>query len=185
MMTDSTMPHLEVSSKESCIRWLFFLFNKPIKDEEMGEMIQKDKIQINSWLEQELGVSLSIRSELSDELLSNNLVVITENGILPVKKYLKPSKRSDSPSLSSFGSIVNQLRSILKGEEFNRLIQITSISYPSPIPVIQAILKRYNKDWEVLFKEDPDGFCECIQKSGVFIRKNYSFRSFHYCFVSL
>lgn len=183
-MSDSTIPHLESSSKESCIRWLFFLFNKPLKDEEMNDMIQKDKNQINSWVEKEIGVSLTIRTELSDKPLSNNLDVITEKGIVPVKKYLEPSKQSESLSLPSFGSIINQLRSVLKGEEFNRLIQITSISYPSPIPVIGAILRRYNKDWEVLFKNDPDVFCECIQNSGVFIRKNYSFRSFHYCFVS-
>lgn len=185
LVSDQPIPSLDIQSKESCIRWLFFLFNVKYDEEEITSMAKSSKKELNEWLLREFGLTTAIFTEFSSNPLENTPCVVTSTGITTVESYLHPSKPTESHVLTSFEPIIKQLRSILKVEEYNRLVQITSISYPSPLPVIRAILKRCNEDWCVLFDKDPDGFCESIQHSSVMIRKSYSFRSFRYYFVCL
>lgn len=185
LVSDQPIPSLDIQSKESCIRWLFFLFNVKYDEEEITSMAKSSKKELNEWLLREFGLTTAIFTEFSSNPLENTPCVVTPTGITTVESYLHPPKPTESHVLTSFEPIIKQLRSILKVEEYNRLVQITSISYPSPLPVIRAILKRCNEDWCVLFDKDPDGFCESIQHSSVMIRKSYSFRSFRYYFVCL
>ena len=185
LVSDQPIPSLDIQSKESCIRWLFFLFNVKYDEETMSSMAKSSKQELNEWLLREFGLTTAIFTEFSSNPLENTPCVVTSTGIKTVESYLHPFKPTESHVLTSFEPIIKQLRNILKVEEYNRLVQITSISYPSPLPVIRAILKRCNEDWCVLFDKDPDGFCESIQHSSVLIRKSYSFRSFRYYSVCL
>ena len=91
----------------------------------------------------------------------------------------RPATPGSTVFSNSSAAIVYQLQTLLPREEYNRLAQVASIHYPSPIPIIRAVVTAQNKDWGALFDQDATGFVSCLKRSTLFMRRSFSYRSFH------
>lgn len=166
----SILPSLDTNDVESCMKWLLFLYNR-------SESVFSQDQPLEDLLLKEFGLNKSVFSKLSNKGLTNTSVVVKKDGIVSTNSYLQP-QRTDETTLSSYRDIIGYLKQFLSETEYNRLVQISYLSYPSPFPVIRDVIKRCNQDWVILFDKDPSGFCQSIRNSTQFLQHSYSFRSF-------
>lgn len=171
-----TIPSLDLRSVESCVNWLLFLYDLKVEQTQFTSILNNSK-ELDKWLFQNLGLTHAIFSQLSRSGITNKPMVVMKDHLVSIHAYLQPAVPNER-TLSSYDAIIKQLQQILNEEEYQRLVQISYLSYPSPYPVIRDVIKRCNQDWVFLFDKDPSGFCNSIRYSTEFIQHNYSFRSF-------
>lgn len=186
----------------SKLQWLEYLFS-PEGTEEIAEQIAEQateqiaehtteriagkaaelegrREQLNAWLAEAFGGSCKWLNALSGRLWeASDCEVVTERGVVSVAQFLREEETVCHGVSSSSLAIVSQLQGLLSKEAFNRLVQVAAIRYPSPLPVIRAVVMEQNKDWGALFDQDPVGFITCLKRATTMIRRSFSSRSFH------
>ena len=182
----------------SKLQWLEYLFS-PEGTEEIAEQIaeqvteqtteriarkaaelEDNKKQLNAWLAEAFGGSCKWLNALSGRLWeASDCEVVTERGVVSVAQFLREEETACHGVSSSSLAIMSQLQGLLSKEAFNRLVQVAAIRYPSPLPVIRAVVMEQNKDWGALFDQDPVGFITCLKRATTMIRRSFSSRSFH------
>ena len=136
--------------------------------------------QLNAWLAEAFGGSCKWLNALSGRLWeASDCEVVTERGVVSVAQFLREEETVCHGVSSSSLAIMSQLQGLLSKEAFNRLVQVAAIRYPSPLPVIRAVVMEQNKDWGALFDQDPVGFITCLKRATTMIRRSFSSRSFH------
>ena len=136
--------------------------------------------QLNAWLAEAFGGSCKWLNALSGRLWeASDCEVVTERGVVSVVQFLREEETVCHGVSSSSLAIMSQLQGLLSKEAFNRLVQVAAIRYPSPLPVIRAVVMEQNKDWGALFDQDPVGFITCLKRATTMIRRSFSSRSFH------
>ena len=136
--------------------------------------------QLNAWLAEAFGGSCKWLNALSGRLWeASDCEVVTERGVVSVAQFLREEETACHGVSSSSLAIMSQLQGLLSKEAFNRLVQVAAIRYPSPLPVIRAVVMEQNKDWGALFDQDPVGFITCLKRATTMIRRSFSSRSFH------
>lgn len=167
------------SSLEEALRWLLFLYC-PRRVDEAGRLAKEKKEEWREWLLAEFGVTEKCFHAFSEKRLkSQECEVLTDEGVVSVKHYLRPATPGSTVFSNSSAAIVYQLQTLLPREEYNRLAQVASIHYPSPMPIIRAVVTAQNKDWGALFDQDSTGFVSCLKRSTLFMRRSFRYRSFH------
>ena len=73
---------------------------------------------------------------------------------------------------------VEQFQRLLSEEIYGRLVQVCQFSYPSPVPLVRAILDLYNEEWVTLFDENPYAFLKAIRESKMYRKESYTNRSY-------
>ena len=186
----------------SKLQWLEYLFS-PEATEQIAEQIAEQateqtteqiteriarkaaelegsKERLNAWLAETFGGSCKWLNALSGRLWeASDCEVVTEKGVVSVAQFLREEETACHGVSSSSLAIVSQLQGLLSKEAFNRLVQVAAIRYPSPLPVIRAVVMEQNKDWGALFDQDPVGFITCLKRATTMIRRSFSSRSFH------
>lgn len=178
----------------SKLQWLEYLFS-PEGTEEIAEQIAEHtteriagkaaelegrREQWNAWLAEAFGGSCKWLNALSGRLWeASDCEVVTVRGVVSVAQFLREEETACHGVSSSSLAIVSQLQGLLSKEAFNRLVQVAAIRYPSPLPVIRAVVMEQNKDWGALFDQDPVGFITCLKRAATMIRRSFSSRSFH------
>lgn len=186
----------------SKLQWLEYLFS-PEGTEEIAEQIAEHtteqiaehtteriagkaaelegrREQWNAWLAEAFGGSCKWLNALSGRLWeASDCEVVTERGVVSVAQFLREEETVCHGVSSSSLAIMSQLQGLLSKEAFNRLVQVAAIRYPSPLPVIRAVVMEQNKDWGALFDQDPVGFITCLKRATTMIRRSFSSRSFH------
>ena len=71
LVSNQSIPSLDIQSKESCIRWLFFLFNVKYDEETISSIAKSSKQELNEWLLREFGLTTAIFTEFSSNPLEN------------------------------------------------------------------------------------------------------------------
>ena len=142
--------------------------------------LEGNKKQLNAWLAEAFGGSCKWLNALSGRLWeASDCEVVTERGVVSVAQFLREEETVCHGVSSSSLAIMSQLQGLLSKEAFNRLVQVAAIRYPSPLPVIRAVVMEQNKDWGALFDQDPVGFITCLKRATTMIRRSFSSRSFH------
>ena len=143
------------------------------------DLYLEHKENLYSWILHEFNLNSETLHLLSTSGLEEDTMdVVEDDKVIPLEQYLKSPVSSSSIS-QTISFVVNKLRESMNRTHFSRLVQVSTIVYPSPYPLIRTIFASYNADWGVLFDRDPEGFCQAIQFSEVLIRRCYSNRSFH------
>lgn len=173
------------------VRWLLYLFTPeateqaaapaaPAAPASLEAPAAANEARVDAWLGETFGGSRKWLSVLSDRVLeTSDCEVVTAKGVMSVAQFLREKEEMCHGVSSSSLMIVLQLQTLLPKEVFNRLVQVAAIRYPSPIPVIRAMVMEQNKDWGALFDQDPGGFMTCLKQATLMIRRSFSSRSFH------
>lgn len=169
-----------VWSQIDLVTWLLFLFC-PKRINEAQELYQLHKDHLFQWIMSEFNIKRDLCVLFSTKGLKERDeadVVIDENQVIPLKKYLQHTPIA-SPVSESAMLMVNKLKVSMSTVLFTRLVQISTIVYPSPYPVIRSVFEKYSADWGVLFDNNPVDCCQALQRCGMLILRSYSNRSFH------
>ena len=168
---------------ESGVQWLCYLYNIPLEKQEIKEKV-KDKNQLQELLAKTFGLSLSVFEDIDCNTGTPlSLPVVQSSGLCSLQHYVQlPKDASEEEGYlvnhSSFSMIMTKLKEFYDLNTFHRLVQISMIQYPSPDPVIRAVLKKCNEDWVVLFDKDPKAFYQVLQNSIQPIYRSLSSRSY-------
>ena len=180
---DFVLPTLNVDVTESGVQWLCYLYDIPLEKQEIKEKV-KDKNQLQELLAKTFGLSLSVFEDIDcNARASLTLPVVQPSGLCSLQNYLQLQNDASKDegfwvNHSSFSMIINKLKEFYDLNTFHRLVQISMIQYPSPDPVIRAVLKKCNEDWVVLFDKDPKAFYQVLQNSIQPIYRSLSSRSY-------
>ena len=66
----------------------------------------------------------------------------------------------------------------MKPDIYGRLVQVCQFSYPSPQPLVRAIVDLYNEEWAKVFDKNPYAFLKAIRESNVYRKESYINRSY-------
>ena len=177
--------HSMVWSHEDLVTWLLFLFC-PRRMNEAKELYLLHKEHLFQWIMNEFNIKRDLCVLFSTEGFEEGVetaVVVDEDQVVPLKQYLQNTPPSTSVVSESATFMVRKLKESMSNVLFARLVQISTIVYPSPYPVIRSVFEKHSADWGVLFDKNPVGCCQALQRSGIFILRSYSNRSFHLCDV--
>ena len=73
---------------------------------------------------------------------------------------------------------MEQFQRLLSEEIYGRLVQVCQFSYPSPVPLVRAIIDLYNEEWTTVFDENPYAFLKAIRESKMYRKESYTNRSY-------
>ena len=82
--------------------------------------------------------------------------LITQNReIVASEIYLKPKYIEVLSIPRRVVEVVEQFQALMKEDIYGRLVQVCQFSYPSPVPLVRAIIDLYNEEWTTVFDENP------------------------------
>ena len=168
-----------VWSQEDLVRWLLFLFC-PKRIGEARDLYLLHKDHLFQWMLSEFNIKRDFCALFSTKGLEerDEADVVIDDQIVPIKSYLQHTPSTCDVSESAT-FMVKKLKESMSNVLFARLVQISTIVYPSPYPVIRSVFEKYSADWGVLFDKNPVGCCQALQRCGMLILRSYSNRSFH------
>lgn len=186
-LKDELLPSIQsmVWSHEDLVTWLLFLFC-PKRMNEAKDLYVLHKDHLFQWIKNEFNIKRDLcvlfSTEGLDEGEETTEVVIDEDQVVSLKAYLQNTPPASDVSESA-AFMVRKLKESMSNVLFARLVQLSTIVYPSPYPVIRSVFEKHSADWGVLFDKNPVGCCQALQRSGLLILRSYSNRSFHLCCV--
>ena len=80
--------------------------------------------------------------------------------------------------LSAFDLTQYEKILLLDNDIYVRLVQVCQFVYPSPLPLVRAILDLYNEEWAKLFDQNPYAFLRAIRESNAYCKQSYTNRSY-------
>ena len=106
-------------------------------------------------------------------------LVVTEKEVVSVDEYLLEARENQEVISESVVAAARDLRSLMGGVLFQRFVQISTIHYPCPFPLLRTVLSRMDPEWTALFDANPLAFIEGLQRVELLKRNSLSFR-FHF-----
>lgn len=105
--------------------------------------------------------------------------LITEDfTVLSTMLYLKPRYIEVRAIPQGVSDVVTQFQRLIKPDIYGRLVQVCQFSYPSPLPLVRAILDLYNSQWAQMFDQEPYAFLKAIRESSQYRKESYTNRSY-------
>lgn len=92
--------------------------------------------------------------------------------------YLRPQYLGSREIPPAVSEVVAQLQQRMQPEVFVRLVQACQFSYPSPQPLVRAILDLYEEQWVKVFDEAPHAFLRVIRESSMYCSQSFTNRSY-------
>ena len=162
------------SSPADLLRWALYLY-QPERLPEADTLATT--VHVPTYLRETWNVAPEMLYD-STHLLKEGLVV-TEKEVVSVNDYLLETRESQEVISESVVAAARDLRSLMGGVLFQRFVQISTIHYPSPFPLLRTVLSRMNPEWTALFDANPLAFIEGLQRVELLKRNSLSFR-FHF-----
>lgn len=125
-----------------------------------------------------LNVSVCRNIRVVNEVEEVEEVVTHNNDIVASEIYLRPKYIEVRSIPAAVTRAVEQFQRLLSAEVYGRLVQVCQFSYPSPVPLVRAILDLYSAEWVTLFDENPYAFLKAIRESKMYRKESYTNRSY-------
>lgn len=174
---DTTSPPRHPSAASppvDLLRWALYLY-QPERLPEADALAAS--VHVPSFLRETWNVAPAMLLDRTP-LLKEGLVV-TEKEVVSVDDYLLETRESQEVISESVVAAARDLRSLMGGVLFQRFVQISTIHYPSPFPLLRTVLSRMDPEWVALFDANPLAFIEGLQRVELLKRNSLSFR-FHF-----
>ena len=135
---------------------------------------------LSDWVHQDFGLSVSLCRNLHvlNEVEEVEEVITPDAQLVATEIYLKPlyiEVLSIPPCVSS---VVKSLQDLIQRDVYGRLIQVCQFVYPSPLPLVRAIIDLYNEEWANMFDKYPYEFLKAIRESELYQKESFSNRSY-------
>lgn len=140
----------------------------------------RDNDAFGQWVHEQFNLSVSqcrnlhILNEIEEveELITEDFTVLSS------ELYLKPQYIEVRMIPQSVLNVVREFQQLIQPDIYGRLVQVCQFSYPSPLPLVRAILDLYNGHWARLFDDNPYAFLKAIRESTVYRKESYMNRSY-------
>ena len=132
------------------------------------------------WVREQFNLSVSqcrnlhILNEIEEveELITEDFTVLSS------ELYLKPHYIEVRVIPQYVLNVVREFQQLIQPDIYGRLVQVCQFSYPSPLPLVRAILDLYNGHWARMFDDNPYAFLKAIRESTVYRKESYMNRSY-------
>lgn len=106
--------------------------------------------------------------QVPDKVREVEELVTQDMDVSSAELYLQPGYMDVREIPQVVMDTVEQFRnSDIQPEIFNRLVQICQFTYPSPQPLVHAVLNLKNEEWSALFNKYPHEFLRALRESPV------------------
>ena len=156
------------------LRWALYLY-QPERLPEADALAST--VHVPTFLRETWNVASEMLLDRT-RLLRERLVV-TEKEVVSVDEYLLEARENQEVISESVVAAARDLRSLMGGVLFQRFVQISTIHYPCPFPLLRTVLSRMDPEWTALFDANPLAFIEGLQRVELLKRNSLSFR-FHF-----
>lgn len=132
------------------------------------------------WVLQQFGLSVSFCRNIFivNKVEEVEELITQDNEILSSEIYLKPKYIEVREIPPSVTAVVKEFQALLDNDIYVRLVQVCQFVYPSPLPLVRAILDLYNEEWAKLFDQNPYAFLRAIRESNAYCKQSYTNRSY-------
>ena len=124
----------------------------------------------NEWTQEmfHLPESFCRNIQVPDKVREVEELVTQDMDVSSAELYLQPGYMDVREIPQVVMDTVEQFRnSDIQPEIFNRLVQICQFTYPSPQPLVHAVLNLKNEEWSALFNKYPHEFLRALRESPV------------------
>lgn len=144
------------------------------------ERCRQHRDAFGEWVHQQFNLSVSQCRNLHvlNEIEEVEELITEDNTVLSSELYLKPQYIEVRIIPQSVMNIVKEFQQLIQPDIYGRLVQVCQFSYPSPLPLVRAILDLYNGHWARMFDENPYAFLKAIRESTVYRKESYMNRSY-------
>ena len=133
-----------------------------------------------NWVKRRFNLSVSLCRNIRvvngveevEELITQNREIVAS------EIYLKPKYIEVLSIPRRVVEVVEQFQALMKEDIYGRLVQVCQFSYPSPVPLVRAIIDLYNEEWTTVFDENPYAFLKAIRESKMYRKESYTNRSY-------
>ena len=105
-------------------------------------------------------------------------VITPQNEIMASEIYLRPQYIECREIPREVSEVVYQFQQRMKEDVYGRLVQVCQFSYPSPQPLVRAIVDLYSEEWAKVFDRNPFAFLKAIRESKMYRPESYTNRSY-------
>lgn len=140
----------------------------------------KNPDRYEQWVKQQFGLNASFcrNIHITNTLEEVEELITQDHTILLSEHHLKPNYIEVCEIPSSVSEVVHELKRLLERDVYVRLVQVCQFSYPSPLPLVRAILDLYNEEWATLFDSNPYAFLRAIRESNEYCVESFTNRSY-------
>ena len=133
-----------------------------------------------SWVKQQFGLNVSFcrNVRIVNELSEVEELITQDHTIVSSDMYLKPNYIEVREIPPSVQDVVKEFKSMIERDIYVRLVQVCQFSYPSPLPLVRAILDLYSEEWANLFDSNPYAFLKAIRESNEYCEESFTNRSY-------
>lgn len=132
------------------------------------------------WVKQQFGLNVSLcrNVHIVNTIDEVEQLITQDNAILSSDLYLNPKYDEVLKIDEDVIEVVKQFQSLLDADIYIRLVQVCQFAYPSPLPLVRAILDLYSEKWALLFDKHPYDFMKAIRESKVYCKESLTNRSY-------
>ena len=132
------------------------------------------------WVGAEFGLNASVCHNLhiQNSVQEVEDVITPQNEIMASEIYLRPQYIECREIPREVSEVVYQFQQRMKEDVYGRLVQVCQFSYPSPQPLVRAIVDLYSEEWAKVFDRNPFAFLKAIRESKSYRPESYSNRSY-------
>lgn len=133
-----------------------------------------------SWVGSEFGLNASVCHNLHIPNAVEEVedVITPQNEIMASEIYLRPQYIECREIPREVSEVVYQFQQRMKEDVYGRLVQVCQFSYPSPQPLVRAIVDLYSEEWARVFDRNPFAFLKAIRESKMYRPESYTNRSY-------
>ena len=140
----------------------------------------KDPDGYATWVKEEFGLTASVCHNLHVPNMVEEVeeVITPEHVIVASEIYMRPQYMECREIPREVSDVVYQFQQLMKPDIYGRLVQVCQFSYPSPQPLVRAIVDLYNEEWAKVFDKNPYAFLKATRESNVYRKESYINRSY-------
>ena len=133
-----------------------------------------------SWVGREFGLNASVCHNLHVPNAVEEVedMITPQNEIMASEIYLRPQYIECREIPREVSEVVYQFQQRMKEDVYGRLVQVCQFSYPSPQPLVRAIVDLYSEEWAKVFDRNPFAFLKAIRESKMYRPESYTNRSY-------
>ena len=141
---------------------------------------RSDSAGYASWVSSEFGLNASVCHNLHIQNTVEEVedVITPDNEIMASEIYLRPQYIECREIPREVSEVVYQFQQRMKADVYGRLVQVCQFSYPSPQPLVRAIVDLYSEEWAKVFDRNPFAFLKAIRESKLYRQESYTNRSY-------
>ena len=161
---------------------LLYLFNPDCMDERttIYHECMADPSFYEQWVGQQFHLPPFVcrNIHIVDTLEEIEDIITEQFMIVPSEIYLKPKYTDIREIPEKVKDIVHEFQMRMEEDIYIRLVQVCQFSYPSPQPLVRAILDLYEESWAIEFDNNPFAFLKAIRESSYYREESLTNRSY-------